>query len=310
MLPLSKLSTQQLRILTGCVIFTISLIGSQAFAMDKRTFVHTVKPGTHAFHLVIVDSGMSADQYRPNGQLQTTVENDALLAKAIARFSIAQNLELTFEIPYFLERIQKRTNASGISVNRFDSQGVGDVNLQLTRQWRDSRKGGVGFLTGVELKFPTGEKEKGLGSDTWDISLRSVLSYKTAWGFPFGMAIYTATGTTKIDGVRTYPGNDLYMAAGFKSRLWNGFGATFSAYRYFATSRTINVNNGSPVYLEKYDAPGWKIYGRHRISKSFEWNLFYETNAPEDHKALINGTAIDKKLDDKERFGAIIKFFW
>lgn len=306
----STTAIRLLRTFSVCLVLSASIMVGNSFAMDKRTFVHTVKPGTHAFHLVIVDSDMSSDQYKPNGQPQATIENSALVAKGIARFSLSDNLELTCEIPYFLERLQKRIDPAGNSVNRFDSRGLGDVNLQLTRQWRDSRKGGIGFLTGAELKFPTGDKEEGLGSDTWDVSLRSVLSYKTAWGFPFGMAIYTATGTTKVDGVRTDPGNDLYLATGFKSRLWNGFGVTFSVFRYFATSRSVNVNDGAPVIMEKYDYPGWKVYGRHRISKTVEWNLFYERSHPEDHKAKINGTLIDKKLDEKERFGVIIKYFW
>ncbi|MDT8418846.1 MAG: transporter [Desulfuromonadales bacterium] len=238
------------------------------------------------------------------------VKNDNLMTKAIARFSLLDNLELAIGVPYLLQRKQSRTNAAGITTSKFDSQGLGDADIQLTWQWRDSRKGGLGVLTGVELQAPTGDRNDGLGSDTWETSLRSVLSYKTVWGYPYGMAIYTDTGSTRANGVRIDPADDLYLAAGFKSRFWHGFGFDLSTFRYVDTSRAVTENNGSPAIVEKYDSPGWKVYGCYRSSKSFEWNILYERISPEAHQVYLNGTTISKKIDDKERFGAIVKYFW
>lgn len=292
------------------VAISASLMVTDAVAMDKRTFVFIVPPGTNAFHLIVADTRITSHQYKPNGQLQMKVKNKSLMTKAIARFSLLKNLELAFEVPYLLDRNQKRTNAAGISETKFDSNGLGDADLQLTWQWRDARKGGLGLLTGIELKFPTGDKDEGLGSETWDMTYRSVLSYKTVLGYPYGMAIFTDVGSKTVNGIKTNHGDDLFLAAGFKSHFWHGFGFDFLAYRYIMTSRPVSVQNGSKAITEKHDTPGWRAYLRYRINKALEWNLFCERGYPKDHEMYVNGTVISKEPGTKKRIGTMIKYFW
>jgi len=291
------------------MLFT-SIQSTQAVAMDKRTFVHIVPPGKNAFQLVIVNTEFSSSQYKANGQLQTRVDNSSWVTRAVARFSVSRNLEFAVEIPYFLKREQDRTTTKDGTKSTFDSEGLGDADVQLTWQARDSRKGGLGLIAGAELKFPTGDKDRGLGSDTWDTSLRSTLSYGTSVGFPYIMAIYTETGSTTVDGIRTDPSDDLYLAAGLKSRFWHKFGFNFTVYKYIGISEAISANNGSLVFTEKNDTQGWKLYGRYLISKALEWDIFYEHINPENHSATVNNMVFSKQPEDKKRFGTMIKYFW
>ncbi|PLX88792.1 MAG: hypothetical protein C0619_12000 [Desulfuromonas sp.] len=300
-------------LLSGSIIslFLVTLtLGTDACALDKRTFIHIVPPKTNALHLVLVDTEMTTRQYLPNGNLQSQVDNDNLAIRTVARFSIADNLELALEVPYLLSREQERTNPAGVTQTQFDSEGFSDAGIQLTWQARDSRKGGFGLITGVELKAPTGNNDRGLGSETWDVSLRSVLSRKTAWGFPYLMAIYTDTGSTRSDGLKVDPANDLYLGLGFKSRFWNNVGFDLILYRYISTSRQYNASNGSQAIIEQHDMPGYKVYGRYRISKNLEWNIFYENSDPEDHQMLVNNMVIDRRPGDKKRVGTLLKYFW
>ena len=303
-------ANHSIRIVSLGLLLLATTMATSTFAMDKRTFVHIVQPGTNAFHLVVVNTEASSSQYLPNGQLQAKVENNNVAARAIARFSVAENLEFTFEIPYLLKREQDRTNAAGITTSNFDSEGLGDADIQLTWQARDSRKGGFGLIAGLELQMPTGDKDRGLGSETWDTSLRTTLSQKTKWGFPYLMAIYTDTGTTKIEGIRVDPSNDLFLGAGFKTRYWNNFGLDLMVYRYIITSQSISENNGFEAVTEKHDTPGWKIYGRYLVTKSLEWMILYERSNPEDHNMTFNSQTITKKPGTKERFGTAFKYFW
>lgn len=299
-----------IRLSIASLVLCLSIQATRAVAMDKRTFVHIVPPDKNAFHLVVVNTETSSSLFKSNGQFQAKVENSSWVARSIARFSVSRNLELAFEIPYLLKREQSCTDAAGVTQNILDSEGLGDADVQLTWQARDSRKGGLGLIAGAELKFPTGDEDRGLGSGTWDASLRSILSYGMSIGFPYIMAIYTDTGTDTVNGVRTNPSDDIYLAAGLKSRFWKKFGFNFMAYRYIGISETISENNGSRAVAEKHDAQGWKLYGRYQVTKALEWNIFYEKSHPEYHSLIINNMVISKQPDDKKRFGTMFKYFW
>jgi hypothetical protein len=192
----------------------------------------------------------------------------------------------------------------------YDAQGIGDVSVQATFQVADHRNGGWGLIAGAELKMPTGDEEKGLGSGSYDTTVRATASTMTTVGLPYAMVIYTRAGRGNVHGVRTDAGDDIYAVGGFRTAPWHSLTLELRGGMYVRTTDIVQENKGAAVYVEKHDAPLYMIEGRYSSPGRGEMKLSYEALYAEKHHYVTNNTTFIKDPERRDQVVLAVCLFW
>jgi hypothetical protein len=101
-------------------------------------------------------------------------------------YGISDRQEITFEIPYLSER---------------GEHGFGDGVIGTKFMFLKERERLPGFALSFELKLPTGDESRGLGSGEFDYDLRLRAQKTWSWLTLIGNAGYTFISEPKIGGI-------------------------------------------------------------------------------------------------------------
>ncbi len=294
-----------------CTILLILLLSSSPLlALDKRVAIHNPLPNELVVKLNSVYTTQRVDQYNVNNQRVNSIENTSVALKTQFFYSPAEKYSLALESIYLVDRNQKTTHANGQTTKALDSSGLGDTSLQLYFEPYDSRKQKFGLLLGGEVMLPTGDADKGLGTGSTDFSLRSTLSLKTDYGFPYFATIYTWAGRGKINSEETEEADDLFLALGHKSRYWHSFAFNVRGFIYLLQNDAHKHNDGNVIVSKKHKVPGYRCELFYAVSQKIEASLFVEQSWPEEHGLTLNSTPMTSKPGRRDRGGLTLRVNW
>jgi len=282
--------------------------GAQAF--DRRTPIHLLPEGWSSLEVIGAATRTESRQLNVNGDQVATLEGAVYTSKIIARQRAGRRWEFGVEIPYFLDKEKTVTTALGEVRSHDENEGLGDVSLTSSFCWLESRSGGLGLITGVDIKAPSGDANRDLGTGAWDAVLRTALSYRTPVGFPFLQGTYTWTGHGESHGVDTDEGDELDIAAGLKSRFWHGLGFQASGFYAFLTEKRTRETGGKEVVFAQYRTYGFFLALRYQPHRKLEIDLFHKSIYHHDEDVNIGGTPFTLDTEPSRRFGMMLKYFW
>jgi len=250
------------------------------------------------------------DVYSSAGKYLSTIENTTTFNRLIYRHTFKKKLEYSVDIPWYVERSQSIQPAKGKSRYAYNNKGgVGDIAVGLSYQWLNSQKNSWSLTSAVEVKAPTGNQERGLGTDSWEIMVRSALLKKTRLGKPYMIVNYNVSNHGSNNGVSIDPGDDFYIGAGWRSSLKDGFGFDVRGLYQCMTSETVRQSSGKPVREETYGLPGFQVMGRYSRRK-VEIGLMHKVQFPQQHTYLLDNKTYLRDPKRREYTAFIIRYRW
>lgn len=283
---------------------------SPVLALDKRTPLDIVPYGGQTIQIISGYASQRIEQFTMSGSKVAEVESAAQALKLLYRATPIRRIEFAVEAPYVVQRYQRQTTPSGMTTYKYDSRGIGDVSVQATFQVFDHRDAGWGLIAGAELKMPTGDEAKGLGSGSYDVSGRATALAATRAGLPYAMVIYTRVGRGNLHGVRTDAGDDIYAAGGVRTPPWHSLTLDLRGGMYKRTADIVQESNGVPVYIEKHDYLLSLIEARYSSPGKSEVKLSYEALYPEKHHVVRNNITFVQDPGRRDQVVLMVSVFW
>jgi len=279
-------------------------------AYEQRVPIHMLPPGWTSLELVAATTDSQSTQLTAEGQKLAETDSVVSAAKFIIRHTLAKRWEVGAEMPFYISRDKTVATLKSQLSSDSHADGPGDLTLSTTYRWLESRDGGLGLLTGIDLITPTGDEDRQLGSGTWDTSIRMVLSYRTPLGFPFLMGIYTWNEEIERNGVATDRGDELEVALGLKSAFWNGLALQVSGFHTYLTEERIREMGGQEAIFDQYRTSGFFVALRYRPLKQLELNVFHKSTYHHDKDFMLEGRPFVLDAEPSRRYGLALKYFW
>jgi len=291
--------------------FTVFLLfPGYASAYEQRVPIHMLPQGSTSLELIAASTESESAQLTPQDQQLSEMNNEIFASKFVIRHALGKRWEIGAEMPFFISRDKTVNTIKTQVTNESEDEGPGDLTLSTTYRWLESQRGGMGLLTGIDLKIPTGDEDHQLGTGTWDTGFRAVASYRTPIGFPFLMGIYTWNNETERNGIETDKGNELELALGLKTAFWHGLALQVSGFYSCLTENRIREMGGKEAVFDQYQTSGFFIALRYRPIKSLELNLFHKSTYHLDDDFRLEGSPLKLDAKPSRSYGLALKYFW
>jgi len=298
------------RAIVGLCLTILLLLPGYASAYEQRIPIHMLPHGWTALELIAAYTESESSQRNPQGQELSEMHNEIFAYKFVLRHALGKHWEIGAEMPFFISRDKTITTTKNPLPNESKDEGSGNLTLSATHRWLESRRGGLGLLTGIDLKTPTGDEDHQLGTGTWETSFRAVASYRTVIGFPFLLGIYTWSNESERNGVETDKGDELELALGLKSVFWHGLAVQVSGFYSCLTENRHREMGGKEAVFDQYRTGGFFVALRYRPTKRLELNLFHKSTYHHDEDFRLEGTPLKLEAEPSRRYGVALKYFW